>query len=174
MVASSLPKDLLDPADEVALRGLKARYFRAIDTQDWGLLLTVFTDDASFEGFAFQAPGPQGFVAGVSAYLAGVTSVHHGFTPEYVPIGEGVARGIWVMEDYLFWPPDSRGYKGISIPGQWGIRGFGHYEEEYRRTSDGWRISFMRLSRVRVEPLLGPGYDVPPYVVDVLGESWLS
>lgn len=173
MVDSSSPR-ALDPRDEAALRSLKARYFRAIDTQDWGLLLTVFTDDASFDGFAFEAPGPQGFVAGVSAYLAGVQSVHHGFTPEYRLVSDGIARGIWVMEDYLFWPPDSRGYKGISIPGQWGIRGFGHYEEEYLRAPDGWRISFMRLSRVRVEPLVGPGHEVPPYAIDGLGHSWLS
>lgn len=174
MAASCSPSSGISSADEAALRALKARYFRAVDAQDWSLLRTLFTEDARFEGFAFAAPGPDGFVDGVSSYLTGLVSVHHGFTPEYRGLTEDRVRGIWVMEDYLFWPPGTRGYKGVTVPGQWGIRGFGHYEEEYERSEQGWRISFMRLSRVRVEALAGPGYETPPYELTRRGDDWLA
>lgn len=174
MADSSSPSASLSWSDEGALRALKARYFRAVDSQDWQVLRTVFTDDARFDGFAFDTPGLDGFIEGVSSYLNGVVSVHHGFTPEYRSIADDRARGIWVMEDYLFWPPGTRDYKGVTVPGQWGIRGFGHYEEEYRSGEHGWQISFMRLSRVRVEPLTGSGYETPPYQLARKLDDWFS
>ncbi|OJX63169.1 MAG: hypothetical protein BGO95_09135 [Micrococcales bacterium 73-13] len=78
------------------------------------------------------------------------------------------------MFDQLVWEPGSRGFRGIDLPGQWGIRGYGHYEEEYRRTAAGWRISFMRLSRLRIEPLVGPGHDIPAYDLVGLMPDWLD
>ncbi|PYM19022.1 MAG: hypothetical protein DMD81_04615 [Candidatus Rokuibacteriota bacterium] len=48
-----------------------------------------------------------------------------------------------------------------------GFHGYGFYEEEYRRVQDEWKLSFMRLTRLRVDPpkprdttqvaTLGPG-----------------
>ncbi len=174
MADSFSPETAVPAAAESALRNLKARYFLAVDTRDWQALLALFTEDAQFDGFAFTTAGPRGFVAGVSEYLTGVQSVHHGFTPVFRARADGTVRGIWVMEDYLYWPPGSRGYKGISFDDQWGIHGFGHYEEEYRFEGGAWRISYMRLSRVRVEPLRGAGFPTPAYVVDALRPSWLA
>ena len=59
------------------------------------------------------------------------------------------------MHDYLTWPFDNRGYRGASIPGFYGIRGYGFYEEEYRRLNGRWRISVMRLVRTRIDLLVG-------------------
>jgi hypothetical protein len=32
-----------------------------------------------------------------------------------------------------------------------GLRGYGHCEEEYRKLETGWRMSFMRLTRLRID-----------------------
>jgi len=34
--------------------------------------------------------------------------------------------------------------------------GAGHYEEEYRRVSDEWKIAYMRFTRTRCDALVGP------------------
>jgi hypothetical protein len=143
-----------------AIESLKARYFRCVDTKDWRGLRSLYTDDAKFDGFAFDGSTPDTFVRGVADFLAGTTSVHHGFTCELVALGNGKVRGQWAMHDYVVWAPGSRGYKGTALPGQWGFEGYGHYEEEYVRTPDGWRFSFQRLTRLRVEVLTGPAREV--------------
>jgi hypothetical protein len=160
--------------DYEAVRRLKARYFRYVDGKRWDDLITLFDPDARFDGFAYGTDSPTAFVSGVAEYLEGVDSVHHGFMPQLEARGDGLIRGIWSMVDLLVWSPGSRGYRGISLDGQWGIRGYGHYEEEYRRGPEGWRISFMRLTRLRVEPLVGPGFDVPDYPVAAATPDWLD
>jgi hypothetical protein len=162
------------PADLEEIRRLKSRYFRYVDTKRWDALREVFDDEAEFDGFAFATAGPDAFVAGVSQYLEGIQSVHQGFMPDLRSRGPDLVRGIWSMFDQLVWEPGTRGYKGVELPGQWGIRGYGHYEEEYRRTPAGWRISFMRLTRLRVEPLVGPGSAIPPYDLPRLTPGWLD
>jgi hypothetical protein len=144
------------PTDLEEIKRLKARYFRYVDTKNWAALRALYVDDAVFDGFDYATDTPDQFVAGVAAYLATTSSVHQGFMPELVPRGSDLVRGIWAMHDYLVWEPGTRGYKGMSTPDQWGIEGYGHYEEEYRRTAGGWRISFQRLTRLRIDPLTGP------------------
>ena len=137
------------------VRRLKSRYFRYIDTKDWAGLRSLFADDAVFDGFDYPTASPDEWLAGVRRFLTSVASVHQGFMPQLVERGPDVIRGIWSMEDYLVWAPGSNGYKGVSAPDQWGIHGYGHYEEEYSRASAGWRISFLRLTRLRIDTLTG-------------------
>jgi hypothetical protein len=49
------------------------------------------------------------------------------------------------MSDYVEWPADD----GQRV----GLRGYGHYFEEYEREDGQWRISRSRLERLRVDPL---------------------
>ncbi|MEV4734733.1 nuclear transport factor 2 family protein [Saccharopolyspora sp. NPDC049426] len=146
---------------------LKARYFFHLDTKQWTRLRALFSDYAVFEGFPFASSGPDAFVAGVAKWLAPMRTVHQGFMPDVQKRDDGVIRARWSMYDYLTWPQDSFVYKGVEIDGMYGIRGYGYYDEEYVRTASGWRISFMRLTRARIDPLVGdylepPAYDVPP------------
>jgi hypothetical protein len=90
--------------------------------------------------------------------------------PEIVLTGATTARGIWAMSDYVEFAEPARegrakGYRGFV--------GAGHYEEEYRKVDGAWRISSMRLTRLRVDALVGPppprieGYPVSG------GDAWL-
>jgi len=138
-----------------AIHQLKARYCRFIDTKQWARLSSLFTPDARFEGLGSAPSGAtvEMFVSGISARLAKVVSIHHCHMPEIYFLAADRARGIWAMMDYLEWPEggepqEARGYRGFTA--------YGHYEEEYRRTPDGWRIAFLRLTRIRIDPLAQP------------------
>lgn len=143
-------------ADDVeAIRQLKARYFRGVDTRDWELLRSVFTEDAEIgpmesgvpaHVIALQPPAPGhapsntsvgAFMARIEPFLVGVLTVHHGHQPEITFTADGEADGIWPMEDVLVWPKD--GYR---------FRGAGYYWERYRKVDGEWRIASVRLTRL--------------------------
>ena len=128
--------------DLEAIRQLKARYFRLIDTKQWDALADVFTED--FEG-EFEGPHPTVRVTGrdrmvesVRRSLADVVTVHHGHMPELALLGSGTARGVWAMVD-------------IVKLGD-GFTGYGHYHDEYRKEEGQWRVSRSRLTRLYIEP----------------------
>ena len=171
MAPTRWPEISFDDYEDV--RRLKARYFRYIDLKRWSDLRTLFSDRAEILGFSFSPAGPGAFVEAVAAYMSGVVSIHHGFMPQLEPRSNDSIRGIWSMFDQLTWEPESREEQGFHVPGMWGIRGYGHYEEEYVRTAEGWRISFLKLSRLRIEPLAGP-HHVPEFSLTPATEGWLD
>ncbi len=126
------------------IKQLKARYFRYIDMKEWELLPSVFTADCTF-GFEGVVPGEvsryasvDDFVDGLQVILGGVTSVHHGHTPEITLSGPRTATGIWAMTDLLERPV---GHPLSSFTG------YGHYHEHYRK-EEAWRIASVYLSRL--------------------------
>lgn len=155
-----------------AIHQLKARYCRFIDTKQWGRLASVFTPDARFEGLGSAPTGAtvEMFVSGISTRLAQVMTIHHCHMPEIAFLDADRARGIWAMMDYLEWPEgggphEAQGYRGFT--------GYGHYEEEYRRTAEGWRIAFLRLTRLRIDPLAQPA-PPNPRVLLPHNPDWLA
>lgn len=156
------------------IRNLKADYFLHVDAKRWSSLRALFHADARFVGFPFPAADADGFVRGVSGFLEGVESVHQGFMPRLAVTGDGGIRAIWSMHDYLVWVPDSRPYRSTKIPGLYGIRGYGLYEEEYRRLDGLWRIASMRLVRTRIDLLVGEPLQLPgPDLVGAPDPDWI-
>jgi uncharacterized protein (TIGR02246 family) len=138
-----------DRQDDIeAIKRVKARYFRCLDTRDWEGWGRVFAADAVLEVPEADVVehGRDAIVASVSAALTGATTVHHGHMPEIELTGPDTARGIWAMFDYVEWPPSDSGERI-------GLRGYGHYHEEYVREDGEWRIARTRLVRLRVDPL---------------------
>lgn len=70
--------------------------------------------------------------------------------PEVVFTSEDHARGVWAMMDCL---QCKNAFSPREAPDHYGLCGYGHYEEEYVRSDDGWKISFPRLTRLRIDPL---------------------
>jgi hypothetical protein len=133
--------------DVEAIKQLKARYFRLMDLKqwdDWGL---VFTTDCVMEVPEAEMVnhGRQEIVTNVSGALVGAVTTHHGHMPEIELTGDGTARGIWAMFDYVEW----RREDGTRT----GLQGYGHYREEYAREDGEWRISRLRLERLRIDAL---------------------
>lgn len=132
-----------------ALRALKARYFRCLDTKDWENWADVFAEDATLDvEHAAPVPGVptpntptrvgrDAIVASVAALLSGATTVHHGHMPELELTSADTARGVWAMEDI------------VETPTAW-WHGHGHYHETYVCDGGRWRIKTLRLTRLRV------------------------
>jgi hypothetical protein len=135
--------------DIEAIKRIRAAYFRCIDTKHFGELRGLFTDDARFDNLVVACPDADTFVRAVAERHATTTTVHHGHLPEIELTGPMTARGRWPFFDYLEWPT---GEHPPEFPQHRGFRGYGHYEEEYRKDGDDWKISFMRITRVRVDP----------------------
>ena len=128
------------------IRQLKARYFRFLDRKQWDDLKQLFTEDLHVEinepSGSMQIDGRDDFVAGLSAILENIVTVHHGHMSEIKLEGPDLASGIWAMEDHLSPSPAGDGEH------YWGL---GWYEERYARGEDGcWRIAKFRLVRQRV------------------------
>lgn len=128
--------------DLEAIRQLKARYFRLMDTKMWDELRDVFTEDVRID----TSEDSGSVIDGVDAYLpfligqiGEVTTVHHGHMPEITFVDDDIARGIWAMEDELWWPEGS--------PIRY-LHGYGHYHETYHRFDGYWRIAELRLTRL--------------------------
>lgn len=146
----------LPTIDRTQICELKARYCRYLDTKDWARLRRVFADEVVFDGLWSTADTPDEFVEHVAKNFAVIRSVHHALLPEFASVSPDRVRGVWAMTDYLSWPVGERSYLGVSLPGQWGVKGYGHYEEEYLRIAGEWKISHWRLTRLRLDPLVGP------------------
>ena len=134
--------------DIEAIKQLKARYLRLMDTRQWDQWGLVFATDCVMELPEVNAVcnGRDAIVEDVSAAVDGACTVHHGHMPEIELTGPDTARGIWAMFDYVEWPPSTDGTRV-------GLNGYGHYHEEYKREDGAWRIARLRLERLRVDPL---------------------
>jgi uncharacterized protein (TIGR02246 family) len=130
------------------IKRLKARYFRTLDRKEWDEFGQVFSTDAHLEvpEGAVDEHGREAVVASVSGVLEGVRTVHHGHMPEIEITGPDTARGVWAMFDYVEFPASEAGERV-------GLRGYGHYTEEYVREDGEWRIKHLHLSRLRIDSL---------------------
>jgi uncharacterized protein (TIGR02246 family) len=136
--------DLKQLRDTQEIMQLKARYCRCVDTKDWAGYANCLTDDARLAGDGGSVQnGREDVVAFVSTALAHATTVHHVHTPEITFTGRDTATVIWPMNDYVEIP--------LPSGDPFVLRGYGHYHEEYVRTSDGWRVQSSTVKRLRVD-----------------------
>ena len=128
--------------DVEAIKQLKARYFRTMDTKDWAAMREVFTDDVvmdTTEAGGAMTSGADRFVAFLREAIGVVITVHHGHMPEIELTSATTATGVWAMEDMLRWP-DGRE-----------MHGYGHYHETYEKVGGAWRIKSSKLTRLRTD-----------------------
>jgi hypothetical protein len=131
--------------DIEAIKQLKARYFRFIDTKDWDGLRALMQPDVTVDVSADGAgvfEGVDAFLEMLVPALTGVVSVHHGHMPEIEVTSPTTATGIWAMEDLLRFPPEI---------GLGELHGWGHYHETYVMVNGTWRFQSVRLTRLRME-----------------------
>ncbi len=134
----------MDAATDIeAIKQLKARYFRLMDSKDWDGLAQVFTPDVEID-MTGEGGGVTRSVQEYLPYLREnieeVTTVHHGHMPEITLDSPTAAHGVWAMEDKPWWPEG-----GPLVH----LHGYGHYHETYAKVGDEWRIKTLRLTRLR-------------------------
>ncbi|WP_116287832.1 SDR family NAD(P)-dependent oxidoreductase [Parafrankia colletiae] len=134
-------------ADIEAVRQLKARYFRTLDTKDWNGFRQVFADDVVIDTTASGGSvvtGADAFLEFVRAALADVLTVHHGHSPEITVSSPSSASGTWAMADHLRFADGNE------------LTGFGHYRETYEKSDGTWRIRTSTLTRLRMDGSFTP------------------
>jgi uncharacterized protein (TIGR02246 family) len=128
--------------DIEAIKQLKARYCRTMDTKDWASMRAVFTDDVvmdtSDSGGGVQS-GADAFLEFLQGAIGEVVTVHHCHMPEINVTSETQATGVWAMEDMLRWPDGTE------------LHGYGHYHEVYAKVDGAWRIRSSTLTRLRMD-----------------------
>jgi hypothetical protein len=139
-----------------ALRQLKARYFRGVDTADAELVRGILAEDCEldYRGCCTDPATGRDFLPAMNVVLrgraayqeglrsAGIVSVHQGHNVEIDITSDATASAIWSMTDRLYMPPGAP-YALMT--------GFGHYHETYVKTGGQWLIKTVRISRLRVE-----------------------
>ena len=136
----SLERHMQELLDIEAIRQVKARYFRCMDTKDWDGFAKVFAEDAvaDYSGPGKNLQGRAAIVAFVRGAVEALKTVHHGHMPEIVVHGDS-AHGIFAMADI------------VERPGGRVMRGYGHYHEDFVRRDGRWQILRLRLTRLRVD-----------------------
>jgi uncharacterized protein (TIGR02246 family) len=128
--------------DVEAIKQLKARYFRTMDTKDWNAMRAVFSDDVVVDTTSSGGgvvSGADEFMAFLRGVIGDVVTVHHGHMPEIELTSATSATGVWAMEDTLRWPDGTE------------MHGYGHYHETYEKRDGTWRIAATTLTRLRVD-----------------------
>jgi uncharacterized protein (TIGR02246 family) len=128
--------------DVEAIKRLKARYCRTMDTKDWAAMRRLFTDDVVMDTTASGGgvtTGADDFMAFLQDAIGDVLTVHHCHTPEIDVTAATSASGVWAMEDMLRWPDGSE------------LHGYGHYHETYEKVDGEWRIKRSELTRLRMD-----------------------
>ena len=128
--------------DVEAIKQLKARYFRTMDTKDWAAMRGVFTDDVvmdTTEAGGDVTSGADRFIAFLREAIGAVITVHHGHMPEIELTSATTATGVWALQDVIVWPNGMR------------LQGYGHYHEAYEKADGRWRIASSTLTRLHVD-----------------------
>lgn len=128
-----------DMTDEADIAALLYRYARAVDTKDWALYRTVFTDDAHIDySSAGAAVGSRDEVADWLA--AGFGAIP--WTMHYITNIEADITGDTATVRAMFYNPML--LPGMSEQSSCG----GYYHHELVRTPDGWRSRHLREDNV--------------------------
>ena len=128
--------------DKEAIKQLKARYCRLMDTKDWAAYRQCFTDDVTMDttdSGGNVISGADEFLTFLIAAIGDVVTVHQCHTPEIDISSATTATGIWAMEDMLRFPDGSE------------LHGYGHYHERYEKSGGEWLIKASTLTRLRLD-----------------------
>jgi hypothetical protein len=125
-----------------AIKQLKARYCRYLDTKDWVAWRGIFTDD--FVSDTSEAGGA--IIVGADEFIAFLrknlgkpsqATVHQVHAPEIEVTSATTARGVWALNDVVLLLPFLT------------LTGYGHYHETYEKTDGQWQIKTSKLTRLR-------------------------
>jgi ketosteroid isomerase-like protein len=132
----------MDTADELeAIRRLKYAYLRTLDLKQFDQLGALLTEDctSAYEDGKTVLEGRQAIVRWLESVLGdrGIVTEHHCHHPEISFTSDTEASGTWYLQDRVIVPAADLEIAGTAF-----------YDDRYRRTTDGWRISHTGYTRV--------------------------
>lgn len=122
--------------DREAIHELKYEYHRSLDADETDAMLAVFADDAVIhhDGAANSLEGTDEYEQWVIDVTSGRLRSTHMATNPIIDIVGDEATGRW-----QYFVVNDRG-EDVSL-------GQGYYEDEYRRTDEGWKIAASTIYR---------------------------
>jgi len=140
-----------------AIKQVKARYFRGVDTGDPALVRSILAEDCvlDYMGCCTDPATGRDYLPAMNIVMRGraswsspglsalgIVSTHHGHTGEVTLTGDTTASAIWPMTDRLFMPAGS----AFAV-----MIGYGYYHETYEKRDGAWHIKTLHIQRIRVE-----------------------
>ena len=138
-----------------AIESLKYRYLRSLDTKDWATFESTLTEDVTGNYGESLAFSNRNELVGYMRENVGpaVITEHRVAHPE-IEIDGDTARGRWYLQGRV-----------IVAEFSFMLIGAAFYDDTYRRTADGWRISSTGYDRT-YEATVGLA-DVPSFALKV-------
>ena len=128
------------------IKQLKARYFRALDTNDWELFAATLSEDCagSYSDGDLSFVDRDAIVAFMRDNLSGdkILTLHHGHHPEIEIVDATTATGVWYLEDIV-----------LALDAGIRIYGGAIYADEYRKVDGQWCITCSRVQKRGAECL---------------------
>jgi hypothetical protein len=124
----------MSPLEEIeAIKRLKYKYFRCLDSKRWGELAECFTPDASaaYDSGKYSFQGRERILAFLEAALgrASMITLHQGHHPEIELTSPTTATGTWYLEDQV-----------IDAQRNTTLRGAAFYHDEYVKQGGAWKL----------------------------------
>lgn len=130
---NEMERRLASMEDIEAIKKLKHKYFRCLDSKLWDELADCFTEDAttSYTGGKYSFHGVNDIIDFLKKTLgsASIIGMHQGHQPEIDLTSETTAIGVWTSEAGL-----------IMIERNVSTREVDFYYDEYVRIDGQWRI----------------------------------
>jgi hypothetical protein len=139
---------------------VKYRYLRGVDTQDWDLVASVFSANAStwYDSGKLAATGGKAIAAMLkSAMVSSIYSTHIAIHPEITFTSPTTANGKWRMQDIVHFTAADPAIIIPDIKGGEELSGVAYYHDEYLKEADGWKIAKMGYVRI-FEALKRPNF----------------
>jgi ketosteroid isomerase-like protein len=119
-------------------------YATAVDTRDWERLGSLFTDDACWEysGPGERLCGPDVIVARISASVERFDATHHLSGNHVIALqGDEAEHTCYYQAQHV----------RLGLPRGEKFLAGGRYDDRLRRTPDGWRLTYRRITSVWTE-----------------------
>ena len=121
--------------DRAAITDVTIRYCWALDTKDWAVLDSVFTEDANGD-LLEDVVGRVAIKKRVETALSRMDETQHLISNHQINVqGDAATCRCYLQAQHV--RKAAHGGTNFIIAGR--------YEDELKRTSEGWRISFRRL-----------------------------
>ncbi|MCX6000484.1 MAG: nuclear transport factor 2 family protein [Chloroflexi bacterium] len=117
--------------DIEAIKRLKYKYYRCVDTKLWDELRECFIPDAttSYRNGQHSFSGVDNIMAFLSRRLGPLLTMHHGHHPEIEITSPTTAKGTWSLEDYV-----------IDRKAKLRVHGGAFYSDDYVKIDGQWKI----------------------------------
>jgi hypothetical protein len=140
-----------------AIRILKAKYWRGVDTVDGELVRSILHPECVLDCMGCCTDPASGVdhmpqmnivMRGRESWQTGnlehprLITVHHGHQHEIAVTSPTEAKGVWAFTDRFFMPPGSSFSR---------LTGYGHYHDTYEKLDGQWLLKTMHFTRLWVE-----------------------